>query len=278
MCSLFILNDFLFASKKEGEGMKFFKLITTLLKNWKVLLTLVSVLGFAYCGSVNSGHRSNYTWSASTSGDYTDTAEGGRVSASGGTSSRTRSSRSEKPSEVFIDDYLEQAAYFYYLSVKCDQEAKVSTFKGCISACILNSENDAALNICERACETASKTQTHPIPCAVIGGSGSGFFYDRDQVLTNHHVIENILYDDARNPEDRLFYSIITAFFENYNRAFESVDSIEWHNEAADVAMAELEANIPDADPVELGSLSDVEPNSPVFTIGNPRPPEHPSF
>ena len=261
--------------------MKFFKLIICLFKSWKVLLTFGSVLGFAYCGSVNQGQRADYTWSASTAGDYTDTVEGGRVSASGGSSSAGDvSSLPRKPDQVLIDNFVEQAAYFYTVRGRCTQESQAAVFGPCFLNCLDNHlVRSAGFSTCETACETASPT------CESSGAyMGSGFFYDTDKVLTNHHVVDakvTFTIDSSgdrsdgfrnrdRDPEG--FYFSIVTLVENHAGNRKNVDSVEWHDRSADVAMAELASDMPGADPVTLGSLSDVTLNSPVFTIGNPAP------
>ena len=259
--------------------MKFFKLIICLLKRWKVLLTLVSVLGFAYCGSVNQGQRADYTWSASTSGDYTGTVEGGRVSQSGGASIGSSQSREKKPSQVLIDNFVEQASYFYTVRGRCTTESQAAVFGPCFLNCLdTHPVNSAEFDTCETACETASPS------CEGAGGHlGSGFFYNTDKVLTNHHVVaEKVTYtiDSNGDRSDRFpnqnndpegFYFSIVTLVENHAGTRKNVDSVEWHNRAADVAMTELASDMPGAESVTLGSLRDVTRNSPVFTIGSPR-------
>ena len=258
--------------------MKFFKLIICLLKRWKVLLTLGSVFGFAYCGFVDNGQGTNYTWSAST-GTTSDTAAvGGRVSSSGGSSSADgsssrRSSRSsgsqkkliieteDEDQSIDIDDYIEQVAFFYVRRGRCGQVNQIDTFKTCHNACVANSQTTSALNTCKNTCTTASNTCEYQ-----ASHTGSGVFYDTDKILTNHHVIEDIL---TYRKTGKTYFAIY-ALFENYEGTRKSVDSVEWHDAVADVAMVELESDMPGAVPVRLGALSDLSLLSPVFTIGNP--------
>lgn len=246
---------------------KFFKLMISLCKNWKVLLTLGTLFGFAYCGSVDNVRFSgtDYTWSASTSENR---ATGGRVSSSGGSSIGLVSRRADNIDrniddniDVDIDDYLEQAAYFFIRIGRCGQDSQIDAFKTCYNNCVRTSTTIPDFQTCYGTCTTASNT------CDFYGSTrGSGFFYDTDKVLTNHHVVEHFLtYTNAGKT-----YFAISGLVESSQPARQEVASIEWHDEDSDVAMAVLNDDIDGADPVTFGALDDVSLSSPVFTIGNP--------
>ncbi len=244
--------------------MKFLKIIVSVLKKWKVLLTLGSLLGFAYCGFLEQGLNERALFSSSYPED-TKTERYYSTSRGSGGSRNYRKLTVEKQSDsdldIDVDDYLEQVAWLYIVAGKCGQSSQITTFKPCFLNCLTNSETNAALQTCITACKTASNT------CDYAGvTTGSGVFSATDKVLTNHHVIEKIL----TYTKDSKHYFSISALAENYEGNRQFVDSIEWHNADSDVAMVELADDIDGAEEVTLGSLDDVSLLSPVFTIGNP--------
>ena len=194
--------------------MKFFKFIISLLKSWKVLLTLVSVLGFAYCGFVDQGQRTDFTYSASTS----DTAtEGGRVSGSGGSSSGRSSRRQtefvfsggEDAKNFITKDRFKESAIFYQVVGACDKEASADLFAGCFLNCMVdNTLTDLSL---KKACVNACEADPDKNPSTESGMCkerniflGSGFFYKtQDQILTNEHVANEMLIFGIKRRNER---------------------------------------------------------------------------
>ncbi len=252
--------------------MKFLKIIISVVKNWKVLLTLGSLLGFAYCGFVDQGYRADFSYYASTDGITEDTgytsAEGGRVSESGGSSIGFASEADKEFIGQYIDpdEVLKQVVFVYTLIGICDQSSQKTVFKGCVSDCFPSSDQDT-LDTCINDCKTASNS------CDVLGlKSGSGFFYKTDKILTNRHVIEEI-FEYTKNSK---FYFSIFTLVENYEGTEGRVQTVAWktnkngENYMEDVALVELADDIDGAEPVELGKLNDVDFDDPVFTVGNP--------
>ena len=213
-------------------GMKFFKHTLSLFKSWKVLLTLVAVCGFAYCGFNNQDHFSNFSYQASTGDDQVTAGSGYDYRAVQGSSGGTRRQREVdfrgglEPEDVDTEKHLKEAAVFYEVGGVCDKgddkeetEDIASDFANCYFDCRFPSSpaTDKQIKTCLDNCKsncyitcdddnpgatpeqlatcvnTCKKDQKEKL-CNFNIVIGSGFFYEnKKQILTNDHIVEQIL-------------------------------------------------------------------------------------
>ena len=173
--------------------------------------------------------------------------------------------------------YLNTAAYFYTLIRYCNSQRDARREERCIRKCILddraNLARDALLDRCDRRCG-GSKV------CEFGEGIGSGVFEEKDEVLTNHHVIqgwEEIYRGYQEELQGKYIYSVFTTV-ENYSgqkAMLKEVKKCE-HRLLSDLALIELLQPLNEAQDPRKGKVSDLELLEPVFTIGNPADDRNP--
>lgn len=158
--------------------------------------------------------------------------------------------------DLEAEDYLDTVAYIYALHGACDSSTSITSHKSCAENCILNDNN---LQNCLTLCNADHS-------CSVLTSLGSGTFMSETTVLTNYHVVEEVIEPYTKNRKH--YYNIFTSV-ENYSKEEALLTAVTWHDENDDVALIEISPSL-SVDVPDFGSLSSLRLLDELFTIGSP--------
>ncbi len=249
----------------ENKNMRFFFAFCLLLPACMVQPQEGQLIVRASTGAVSGSSRRERD-----SGSYRSRGSSSRRSSSSSSSRSGFSFLSTNPN-LSVEDYLDTAVYIYKLVGVCDSASSETTHKNCVLGdpdvetdlgCLDPDTYNTvtAVNACIDTCDTANT-------CITTGYHGSGVFQTSSSVLTNHHVIREVI--GAYTVAGKHRYNMLTIA-ENHSGNREVLSSVAWYDDEDDIALGVLVRALPNTKVPDHGSLDSLKLLDELWTIGSP--------
>ena len=243
---------------------------------WIILLKLLLFLTFfSSCGFYNNQPVKGNNLSNQESNLETDSSNSSRWrsrSSSGGGSNNNNDDDDDDDDDdhhhdidklhritasgVDVESLLRSAVSLYSLTGECNSRNLESAHKTCVTGCY-RASNPLS---CVRGCDSRNSCQT-------IGSICSGVFQARNRILTNHHCVKE---DIASYTENGKYYYSLGTVVENHSGQRRAIRAVKWYDTASDIALAELDGELSNAQVPDFGRLSSLSLLDELFTIGSP--------